>query len=417
MKLSLARLKLIAQHHVTPSLVICPHVLLFTRIHKYASCSTECFILALVYIDRLIQRNNFLLTHLNVHRVVITSILLAAKFFDDAYYNNAYYAKVGGVLVSEMNSLEVEFLFRVNFELHVSPEVYNKYHAELVSHALGTIEAEAQTPKAFGLVSESFFPSVAESAGWRPPIHSTVTPAGPVMAVPNNLPQVCEDIPSSSGATHHITAKQSDGQMTFATNLSHYPQDHRRISPSPNASPTHVYYHANQPGHQAAPSSLAPLHMMQPHQRDPVPTGQYFAASNLAAQLHNQHFSQPPSQPSSYCPTAASSTVSLSDTDEYDHYQCHVPCNVIGGNENLIIHPHDVYHSGGNVTNGIGSVGVHGNNIGAIGSTGSIVTGVNHAHVSPHGVGFAGMGNGTGSAAVAPQYSVPQITYPVTQIT
>lgn len=108
------------------------------RIHKYASCSTECFIMALIYIDRLIQRNNFLLTELNVHRVVITSVLLAAKFFDDAYYNNAYYAKVGGVLVSEMNSLEVEFLFRVNFSLHVSPDLYSKYHAELISHAIGS---------------------------------------------------------------------------------------------------------------------------------------------------------------------------------------------------------------------------------------------------------------------------------------
>lgn len=76
-----------------------------------------------------------MLTALNVHRVVITAVLLAAKFFDDAYYNNAYYAKVGGVLVSEMNSLEVEFLFRINFSLRVVPEVFQKYRAELVSHA------------------------------------------------------------------------------------------------------------------------------------------------------------------------------------------------------------------------------------------------------------------------------------------
>ena len=105
------------------------------RIHKYASCSNECFVLALVYIDRLIQRNNFLLTELNVHRVVITAVLLAAKFFDDAYYNNAYYAKVGGVLVSEMNGLEVDFLFRINFSLHVTPELFHKYRAELASHS------------------------------------------------------------------------------------------------------------------------------------------------------------------------------------------------------------------------------------------------------------------------------------------
>eukprot|EP00543_Licmophora_paradoxa_P004095 CAMPEP_0202452012 /NCGR_PEP_ID=MMETSP1360-20130828/10299_1 /ASSEMBLY_ACC=CAM_ASM_000848 /TAXON_ID=515479 /ORGANISM="Licmophora paradoxa, Strain CCMP2313" /LENGTH=331 /DNA_ID=CAMNT_0049070711 /DNA_START=412 /DNA_END=1407 /DNA_ORIENTATION=+ len=104
------------------------------RIHKYASCSNECFILALIYIDRLIQQNNFLLTELNVHRVVITAILLAAKFFDDAYYNNAYYAKVGGVLLSEMNGLEVDFLFRINFSLHVTPDIFHKYRDELLSH-------------------------------------------------------------------------------------------------------------------------------------------------------------------------------------------------------------------------------------------------------------------------------------------
>ena len=76
-----------------------------------------------------------MLTELNVHRVVITAVLLAAKFFDDAYYNNAYYAKVGGVLVSEMNGLEVDFLFRVNFSLHVPPELFQKYREELLSHA------------------------------------------------------------------------------------------------------------------------------------------------------------------------------------------------------------------------------------------------------------------------------------------
>jgi len=122
------------------------------RVHKYASCSNECFILALIYIDRLIERNNFLLTELNVHRVVITAILLAAKFFDDAYYNNAYYAKVGGVLVSELNGLEVDFLFRINFSLHVQPDVFEKYKAELVAHSINS-----------GLIPAQFATSVSTS--------------------------------------------------------------------------------------------------------------------------------------------------------------------------------------------------------------------------------------------------------------
>jgi len=106
------------------------------RIYKYASCSSECFVLALIYIDRLISKNNFLLTDLNVHRVLITAVMLAAKFFDDAYYNNAYYAKVGGIAVSELNLLEVEFLFRIHFQLHCPSDLYKQYHEQLVHQAL-----------------------------------------------------------------------------------------------------------------------------------------------------------------------------------------------------------------------------------------------------------------------------------------
>lgn len=148
-----------------PAIGICQYL---ERINKYASCSSECFVLALIYIDRLIQRNNFVLTELNVHRVVITAVLLAAKFFDDAYYNNAYYAKVGGVLVSEMNSLEVEFLFRINFSLRVVPEVYQKYHAELVSHASSIglrIDPCSTDPSVLGLnVPQTKVPTIYKGA-------------------------------------------------------------------------------------------------------------------------------------------------------------------------------------------------------------------------------------------------------------
>eukprot|EP00735_Rhodelphis_limneticus_P010344 TRINITY_DN3075_c0_g1::TRINITY_DN3075_c0_g1_i1::g.22316::m.22316 TRINITY_DN3075_c0_g1::TRINITY_DN3075_c0_g1_i1::g.22316 ORF type:complete len:227 (-),score=2.09,sp/O80513/CCU41_ARATH/54.11/3e-49,Cyclin/PF08613.6/2.8e-35,Cyclin/PF08613.6/1.3e+04,Cyclin_N/PF00134.18/2.4e-10 TRINITY_DN3075_c0_g1_i1:658-1272(-) len=109
------------------------------RIFMYASCSKGCFIVALIYIDRVIQRhNNFLLTSLNVHRLLITSVMLAAKFFDDIYYNNAYYAKVGGVPNTEINSLELEFLFMINFSLNVAPEVFDQYERELAFHSRNT---------------------------------------------------------------------------------------------------------------------------------------------------------------------------------------------------------------------------------------------------------------------------------------
>ncbi|KAJ4461759.1 putative Crp/Fnr family transcriptional regulator [Paratrimastix pyriformis] len=108
------------------------------RLLKYMACSEECTILALIYIDRIIQFNNqsFVLTSLNIHRLLITSMVVAAKFFDDRYYTNTYYAQVGGISVAELNVMELEFLFLINFSLHVSDDHYRRYFCELKKHAV-----------------------------------------------------------------------------------------------------------------------------------------------------------------------------------------------------------------------------------------------------------------------------------------
>uniref|UniRef100_A0A2P2L745 Cyclin family protein n=1 Tax=Rhizophora mucronata TaxID=61149 RepID=A0A2P2L745_RHIMU len=54
------------------------------RIFRYSGCSPSCFVVAQIYLDRFLRQNNVRLTSLNVHRLLITSIMLAAKFNDDA---------------------------------------------------------------------------------------------------------------------------------------------------------------------------------------------------------------------------------------------------------------------------------------------------------------------------------------------
>ena len=109
------------------------------RICKFAACSGECFVLALIYVDRVIQNNEyFVVNSLNVHRLLITSIMLAAKYFDDQYFNNAFYARIGGLSPSEMNSLETEFLFLINFSLFVSTDTFKQYFLELCKHTLNS---------------------------------------------------------------------------------------------------------------------------------------------------------------------------------------------------------------------------------------------------------------------------------------
>ncbi|GJP40131.1 hypothetical protein CLOM_g24416 [Closterium sp. NIES-68] len=109
------------------------------RIFKYANCSPSCFVIAYIYIDRLIKSQpDMVITSLNVHRLLATSVMIAAKFLDDEYYNNAYYAKVGGVATSEMNRLELEFLFRIKFRLNVTTEEFMEY-CKLLENELWTL--------------------------------------------------------------------------------------------------------------------------------------------------------------------------------------------------------------------------------------------------------------------------------------
>ena len=49
------------------------------RIKKYAGCSDSCFVVALIYIDRMIEIRNVVLTSLNVHRLIITRFVVDSR--------------------------------------------------------------------------------------------------------------------------------------------------------------------------------------------------------------------------------------------------------------------------------------------------------------------------------------------------
>jgi len=54
------------------------------RIYKYTSCSPSCFVVGYVYIDRLIHKHpDSLVVSLNVHRLLVTSVMVASKMLDD----------------------------------------------------------------------------------------------------------------------------------------------------------------------------------------------------------------------------------------------------------------------------------------------------------------------------------------------
>jgi len=100
-----------------------------TRIANYSGCSNESLVLSLIYIDRLTVNNDkYMMTSHSFQRLVMTSILIAVKFYDDVFYKNSFYGIVGGVSCKELNMLEMRFLFEIKFDLFVRKRLYTRYH-------------------------------------------------------------------------------------------------------------------------------------------------------------------------------------------------------------------------------------------------------------------------------------------------
>ncbi|CAD8187352.1 unnamed protein product [Paramecium octaurelia] len=106
------------------------------RIKMYSYCSNECFVLALIYIDRVQERNqDVVINSYCVHRFLLACLLMSIKYNDDDYYKNDYYSRVGGITLQELNTLEQELLTLLDYQLFVSQNQYYYYKEKLMKYA------------------------------------------------------------------------------------------------------------------------------------------------------------------------------------------------------------------------------------------------------------------------------------------
>jgi len=115
------------------------------RIVKYTPCSKECYFVALVFLDRIMENSSLLVTERNLHRLLITSIMISAKLLDDETFNNGYYSKVGGLTVSEINALEIRFLELLKYNLSVTADTVQHYRSELERQCLAEANTESDS--------------------------------------------------------------------------------------------------------------------------------------------------------------------------------------------------------------------------------------------------------------------------------
>ena len=101
------------------------------RIKRYTDIEDSTFIISLIYIDKLANKQKMILSKFNIFRILFTAIFIAIKYNEDNTFNNALYSKIAGVKIKELNKLEYVFLKLIDFQLHVNEKIYELYFTNL----------------------------------------------------------------------------------------------------------------------------------------------------------------------------------------------------------------------------------------------------------------------------------------------
>jgi hypothetical protein len=103
-----------------------------SRISRYGRSSLACFLSALILMERIAQvSEGFLLSYFNVHRILVTCVLISTKMMDDHYFSNKYWARIAGISPAELFVLEIEALQLLRWNTFVSLEEFTRYHNAL----------------------------------------------------------------------------------------------------------------------------------------------------------------------------------------------------------------------------------------------------------------------------------------------
>ena len=101
-------------------------------LYDCAQFSPECCIINLVYVNRLIAFTGMPLYPTNWRPLILCSLLVAQKVWDDKYLSNSDFAYIYPFFTTEeINKLEQKFLELLQYNVTVKSSLYAKYYLEL----------------------------------------------------------------------------------------------------------------------------------------------------------------------------------------------------------------------------------------------------------------------------------------------
>lgn len=145
------------------------------HIIKYTKCTNISMVLMIIILQVILQHYpSFHISILTIHRLVLISLLVASKFINEECGENLLFSKISSLSLREINSLETELIFLINFNLHYQLDAYanghwfiintvSKLHPELIKELK---EKPQRTPISLSsaLLSSSTSPSSSSSS-------------------------------------------------------------------------------------------------------------------------------------------------------------------------------------------------------------------------------------------------------------
>ncbi|KAJ2719091.1 cyclin-like protein interacting with PHO85 [Coemansia sp. Benny D115] len=239
-----------------PAISVCDYL---ERVAKFVCLQNDVLLAILVYLDRIAraqrQRPALAVSPFNIHRLLITAIVVAHKFHSDVFFNNARYSKVGGIPLVEMNQLELELLFLVRFDLNIDADEIQRVGDWLMTGPHARVAADTQhqsqqhqKPLTAISVLDPYYQDVARNQAALCQHLQFPTPAmGPTTASP------AVAVPPLELSTHappHQNQNQNQNQYQYQ-----HQNQHQHQHPQPVSTQYYVQTHAHLPS--ATPSSMA----------------------------------------------------------------------------------------------------------------------------------------------------------------
>mmetsp|Transcript_17007 Transcript_17007/g.16695 ORF Transcript_17007/g.16695 Transcript_17007/m.16695 type:complete len:141 (+) Transcript_17007:136-558(+) len=94
------------------------------RIMSYSKATSRSMVMCLCHIDSLSNDQDcpIIPTRYNIHRLLVVSMMVSCKFYEDFYIDNESWATIAGMTLEEINRLERKFLTYIDFNINTKLE-------------------------------------------------------------------------------------------------------------------------------------------------------------------------------------------------------------------------------------------------------------------------------------------------------